>query len=79
MCIRDSKSAEDGDGVIVRFYEALGRETETTIPLFRKPEQVSVVNMLEEKDEEFEKEITVKGNSIGLTLRAFEVVTLRIR
>ncbi|AEA47004.1 alpha-mannosidase [Archaeoglobus veneficus] len=73
------KRAEDGNGVILRFYEASGTETEATITLFREPKEVEVVNMIEEKDEEFDKDVKVEGNKIFLELNPFEVVTLRLK
>jgi len=73
------KRAEDGDGIIVRFYEATGVETKATITFFKKLKEVEVVNMIEEKDEEFDKEVKVEGNTIITELNPFEVVTLRLR
>lgn len=73
------KRAEDGDGIIVRFYEATGVETKATITFFKKLKEVEVVNMIEERDEEFDKEVKVEGNTIITELNPFEVVTLRLR
>lgn len=72
------KRAEDGDGVILRFYEAEGRETRARITFFLTPKSVKVVNMLEEEDEEFSKEVRVDGNIIEVDLRPFEIVTLKL-
>ena len=61
------KSAEDEDGVILRFYETTGREMYTEITLFREPKEVKVVNMLEEEDDGVEKELRQEGKRIKLT------------
>ncbi len=73
------KREEDEDGVIVRFYEACGEKTEAMITLFEEPKDVQVVNLMEEKDEEFDKEIEVNGNKIKTNLNPFEIVTLKMK
>ena len=72
------KRAEDEDGVILRFYETKGRETDTEITLFREPKEVKVVNMLEEEDEEVAKGLKQEGKRITLTVNPFEIVTLKV-
>jgi len=71
------KKAGDGDGMIIRFYEASGNETQATVTLFEKPKDVTVVNLIEERDEEFNKKFSLEGNKIKLKLKPFEVVTLK--
>ena len=78
MILSALKRAEDEDGVILRFYETKGRETDTEITLFREPEEVKVVNMLEEEDEEVAKELKQEGKRIILTVNPFEIVTLKV-
>jgi len=77
------KRAEDGDGVIVRFYEAEGSEVKARLTFFREVKEAKVVNMLEETNEEFEREfgkdVRVDGNVIEVDMKPFEVVTLKIR
>ena len=73
------KKAEDEKGIIVRFYEACGKKTETTINLFKKPKSVKVVNLMEEKDKEFDKKIGIKRNEIKLNINPFEIVTLKVK
>ena len=72
------KRAEDKVGVILRFYEANGQETETEIDLFKAPTDVKVVNMLEEEDPAFTKEVIQEGAMLKLTMNPFEIVTLRL-
>jgi len=73
------KKAEDGDEVILRFYETKGEETDANITLFKEPKEVRVVNMLEEEDEEVKKELKYEGKNIKLMLNPFEIVTLRMK
>jgi alpha-mannosidase len=72
------KRAEDGDGVILRFYETKGEEADTEITLFREPKAVKVVNMLEEEDEGVKKELKKDGGVIRLQMKPFEIVTLKV-
>ncbi len=72
------KMAEDGTGVILRFYETKGVETDAKITLFKELKAVKVVNMLEEEDEEVAKELKQEGKRIALTINPFEIVTLKI-
>ncbi|RCV63473.1 alpha-mannosidase [Methanophagales archaeon] len=51
------KRAEHEYGVIQRFYEKKGEETDAEITLFREPKAVETENMLEEEDEEVKKEL----------------------
>ena len=51
------KRAEDGEGVILRFYETKGEETDAEITLFKEPKAVRVVNLLENEDEGVNKEL----------------------
>jgi alpha-mannosidase len=73
------KKAENGDGgVILRFYETKGEETDAEITLFRAPKAVKVVNLLEEEDEGVEKELKNGGKKIALKMKPFEIVTLKV-
>ncbi|RLI85868.1 MAG: glycoside hydrolase [Archaeoglobales archaeon] len=72
------KLAENLDGIVLRFYEAEGKDTKARIEFFKEISSAEVVNMLEEKDEEFEKDIDVGGNVIELEMKPFEIVTLKV-
>lgn len=72
------KKAEDKNGIIVRLYEAEGKETDVTMTLFRNLKDIQVVNLMEERDEQWEKEITVNGNKIEMKVKPFEIVTLNV-
>jgi len=73
------KVADDGDGIILRFYEAAGEDTDAEITFFREPAEVKVVNLLEYEDEEVSKGLQMEGNRIKLNVKPFEIVTLRLR
>ena len=72
------KKSENGEGITIRFYEAEGKKTDTTITLFKKPKDVKVVNLMEEKDKEFDKKIKVEENEIKVVVNPFEIVTLKV-
>jgi alpha-mannosidase len=65
--------------VILRFYETKGEETDAEITLFKEPKAVRVVNLLENEDEGVVKELKQEGERIKLTLKPFEIVTLKIQ
>jgi alpha-mannosidase len=74
------KKAENGDGgVILRFYETKGEETDAEITLFREPKTVKVINLLEEEDDGVAKELEKEGKRIKLTMKPFEIVTLKVK
>ena len=72
------KRAEDGNGVILRFYETAGEKANAEITLFKKPKEMKVVNLLEEEDDEVAKEVKLEGKGIKVTVNPFEIVTLRV-
>jgi alpha-mannosidase len=72
------KMAEDKDGVILRFYETTGMETDAAITLFKKPKGVKVVNLLEKEDENLTTVLEQDTKGITLTVKPFEIVTLKI-
>jgi len=72
------KKAEEGNELILRFYETNGEETDAKIALFKAPKVVRAVNFLEEEDEEVKKELKIEGARIELTMNPFEIVTLKV-
>lgn len=68
------KVAEDGDGLIVRMYESQRLGGPVEIALKVPVEKVIRTNMLEEPEEE----IPVENGKIRLSMRAFEIVTLKL-
>lgn len=69
------KKAESSNDVILRFYETKGESTNGEILFFKEPLFVKRANLLEED----EQEIQFQGKIIKLRVRAFEIVTLKIR
>ena len=69
------KPAEDGNGIVVRLYECFGgRRTVKIIPGFAF-ELVDVVNILEEPSES----IPVSDGAAELTLRPYQILSIKIR
>ena len=68
------KRAEDGNGYILRFYEADGQDTEARIK-FDQPMQVTETDILERPLEK--QTAVVEGNSVTLPVRHNRIVTLR--
>ena len=73
------KVADDGDGIILRFYDAAGEDTDAEITFFKEPTEVKVVNLLEYEDKEVSKGLQIEGKRIKLNVKPFEIVTLRLR
>jgi alpha-mannosidase len=68
------KAADDGRGIIVRGYEALGGRRRARLRP-GGPCTAAVRTDLLERDGEA---VEVDGDGIALTLRPFEIVTLRL-
>ena len=68
------KEAEDGQGTVLRLYEAFNRRTRLKLHLGEGPWKAYLCNMLEEN----EKELRTEGNEVELELKPFEIATLRI-
>ncbi|NLE98910.1 MAG: alpha-mannosidase, partial [Propionibacterium sp.] len=75
------KLAEDGSGdVVVRLYESLGGRAHPTLTLDPLLDAASAVrtDLHEDPAQDPTERLTVDGRRIGLELRPFEIVTLRI-
>ena len=70
------KPAEDGDGLILRFYESFGRRGDASITLGIPFSQASVCDLMENPIPC--PELRISGQEITLPVRCFDVVTLRI-
>jgi alpha-mannosidase len=68
------KEAADGDGAILRVYEANGGHTEAAIKLAVPPQRVVATNFIEED----EAEITVEDDGFRFEMGPFEIKTFRI-
>ena len=74
VVIETIKQAESGEGIVVRMYESENSLTKAKLTVNRPFEKAWICNLLEEK----ESEGHVEGNVIDVTLRPYEVVTVKI-
>lgn len=70
------KKAEDGDGIIVRLYEVENARTKVTLYCADAILSAEETNLLEQPAE---SAINVKENEISLTIKPYEIRTIRIR
>lgn len=69
------KTAQDGDGWILRVYEAEQRRGKVKIKCALPFERVTECNLMEENEEE----VAVTGDTFIFTIKPFEVKTFRLR
>jgi len=69
------KHCEDGDGYILRFYEANGADTEARIE-YSQPMQVKETDLLEQPVEKHS--LTVQGNAVTLPVGHNQIISLRL-
>jgi alpha-mannosidase len=74
VIIETVKTAEDGQGMIVRLYEAHGTAAKTALRFGFAVRFVSLANLLEEHL----SELPVADNAVDLIFKPFEIITLRI-
>jgi alpha-mannosidase len=75
------KKAEDGNEIILRFFETKGEKTKGEINLFKKPREVKLVNLLEQETQEISElknNLTWRDKKIKITANPFEIITLKI-
>lgn len=68
------KKAEDGDDLILRLFEHANIRADTTVRFGLPIASVHMVNLMEDEL----RPLVVKDNAVELSLRPFEIVTLRI-
>ena len=68
------KEAEDGDAVIVRLYDAYNTTSKVNVSFGFDVSKVEYASILEEA----ESEIAVENNTVSLTVKPFEIVTLKV-
>lgn len=68
------KKAEDGNALIMRFFETRGEECTATLKLPAGIKSVKTTNLLEDE----EQKITVKGGKVKMKVKPFEIVTLKL-
>ncbi|MCX6080561.1 MAG: alpha-mannosidase [Chloroflexi bacterium] len=74
IIIETVKGAEDGNGVIVRFYESQRRRGEVTLTAAFPLARVEKVNLLEDS----QAELKPIGQQVTLSVRPYEIVSLRL-
>ena len=74
VVIETIKRAEDGNGVIVRFYECQRKRGAVTLTTSFPLASATRVNLLEET----KHELPVTGQQLHYPIRPFEIVTLRL-
>jgi len=74
IIIETVKLAENGNGLIVRFYESQRRRGPVTLMSAFPLARVEKVNLLEE----FQAELSPQGNQVTLSVRPYEIVSLRL-
>ncbi|NJM07695.1 alpha-mannosidase, partial [Candidatus Gracilibacteria bacterium] len=75
VVVETVKVANDGDGLIVRLYEAHNQRGPVTLHFTRAVQSAEETDMLERP----RGSVTVAGDSITFNVRPFEVKTLRVR
>lgn len=66
------KKAEDGDGIIARFFETSGKSVKGEIEFFKELEKIDLVNLLEKF-----KEKLGDGEVVNLDVDKFKIMTLK--
>ena len=74
IVIETVKRAEDGCGIIVRFYESQRRRDFVTLTTGFELRQAWYTNLLEEN----KTEVNVQDNTLNLFVKPYEIVTLRL-
>jgi len=76
IIISAMKQAEDGNGTIVRFYEAEGKFTKAKISGFKPFSKVTLTDMIEYD----EKNLPVNADgSVEVSVKPWEIMTIRIQ
>jgi alpha-mannosidase len=69
------KKPEDGDGVILRFFETKGERVQGRVRMAWQIDKASIVDMLEREEDDLE----VEGNELEIDVNPFEIVTLKLK
>jgi alpha-mannosidase len=75
VIVETVKPAEDGDGLIVRLYEAHNQRGQATLTFATSLVSVHECDLLEQPI----KDVRCQGNSFSFQVRPFEIKTFRIR
>lgn len=69
------KQAENGDGIIIRLYESENALTRTVLTVNAPVASAEICNLIEEK----EADLAVENGQMKVTLKPYEVVSVRVR
>nr|MCR4594505.1 alpha-mannosidase [Clostridiales bacterium] len=72
--IETAKKAEAGDDLIVRTYEGFNMHTDAKVSFGFDAKRAYICDMLENN----EREIEIRDNSISLSFKPFEIITIRV-
>ena len=75
VVVETIKTADDGDGLIVRMYEAHNQRGQVCLDFGRPVESAVEVDLLERET----GPVTVEGNRVRCSVRPFEIKTIRVR
>jgi len=75
LIISAFKKAEEGEELILRFFETKGEATKAEIEAFTEIKKAKLVDLLERD----EKEVPVLDGRIELEVRPFEIITLKLK
>jgi alpha-mannosidase len=75
VIIETIKRAEDGNGIIIRLYESQRKRGQVQVRFGFAVESAWETNLLEEN----ESKLSIENDSIQLTLRPYQIMTLRLK
>jgi alpha-mannosidase len=75
VIIETVKQAEDGDGIIVRLYESQRKRGQVRVKFGSAMASAWITNLLEEN----ESALSVEQDSILLSMKPYQIVTLRVK
>lgn len=74
VVVETVKKAENEDAVVIRTYEAFGGSTKCTLSFGESYSKAYICDLMENESSEIE----IKNNSVELSFRAFEIVTIKL-
>lgn len=69
------KQAEDGDGIVLRMYEAFKERKEVRLDFGNKIREAYLCDMLEKE----ERALAIVEDSISFTIKPFEIITIKVK
>ena len=74
MILQTLKPSENGDAVVVRGFESKGKPATTTLRTSKRITRACLVDIFENQIDE----IGLDGNTVEITLRPFEIFSVRL-